>query len=168
MNYASFWSRLLAGLIDTVVLLIPSIIIVALFEPEFYSGPENHTDNPVTYFLLAGLWAIYQGGMESSRHQATLGKKLVKAYVSDTQGGRLSFSTAAIRCWPMYLPNLMIGLGAVAENSFQIEVGTSLTSLTIVLPVVSCIYIFQSDKNQGLHDWASGTLVLRKQKENNP
>jgi uncharacterized RDD family membrane protein YckC len=164
VDYASFWARLFAAIIDIVVLVVPSFIIIVIFESKTLLGTENQTDNPLMYFLLAGLWIIYQGGMESSKHQATAGKIILKIFVCNIRAERLSFSTAAVRCWPMYVTYLFDGLGYFVEGLFEIETVTHLTSIGIGLPAVACLHIFMSSKNQGLHDVVSGTLVLKNEK----
>ena len=103
--------------------------------------------------------------MESSKHQATLGKRIVKLYVTDTQGNRLSFYRAAIRCWHSYITNLTLGLGYVGEIAFQIKIIESLIGFAVAFPIISCLYIFLSPKNQGLHDFVADALVLKKQRE---
>ncbi|NIA67695.1 RDD family protein [Pelagibius litoralis] len=159
MKYAGFWARVLAGLIDVVALIVPSITIVLLSEPELISDPSNHQEKPLTYFLLVGLWAVYQGGMESSRLQATLGKLAIKVYVTDLRGRRLSFPTAAVRCWPMYLGNLALGLNAMVQT----DIGDTFVMAALGMSFWACLYIVISPQNQGLHDWISGTFVLAKQ-----
>lgn len=162
-SYAKFLPRLLAGLIDIAVLAVPSFCIFALTESNLLGSLADHKD-AISYLLLTALWAIYQGSMESSARQATVGKMLVKVYVTDVNGHRLSFNVAAFRCWPMYLGNLMLGLEALSRTGFQVELGGQLSLIGLVVSLISCLYILHSSKNQGLHDLVSGTLVVARPK----
>ena len=161
-TYASFLSRLLAAVIDTLVLLLPTLIIVLILEPEIFSAGEDFRGKSITYTALAALWAGYQGGMESSHFQATVGKLAVRAYVTDLHGNRLSFSTAVYRCWPMYIMNVVQGVQTAAENVFRFDLGGAVYFGTFITTVVSCLYVLWSPKNQGLHDQMCGTLVMRR------
>jgi uncharacterized RDD family membrane protein YckC len=161
-TYASFLSRVLAAVIDTVVLFLPTLLVVLVLEPEFFSAGEKFRGKSITYAALAALWAGYQGGMESTRYQATLGKLAVRAYVTDLRGNRLSFTTAAYRCWPMYILNVVQGVQVAIENVFRVDLGGAIYFGAFVTILVSCLYILWSPKNQGLHDQMLGTLVLKR------
>lgn len=99
--------------------------------------------------------------MESSRAQATLGKQLLKIYVTDDHGNRLSFSMAAIRCWPMYLPQLAHGAEFAASYYLDAWIYGTVIVPGILLPIISCLIIVYSPRNQGAHDWLVGTLVVK-------
>jgi uncharacterized RDD family membrane protein YckC len=161
-TYASFLSRVLAAVIDTVVLFLPTLLIVLVLEPDFFAAGEKFRGKSMTYTALAVLWAGYQGGMESSRYQATLGKLAVRAYVTDLQGDRLPFSTAAYRCWPMYILNIVQGVQVAVENVFSINLGGAIYFGAFATMLVSCLYVLWSPRNQGLHDQMFGTLVLKR------
>jgi len=99
--------------------------------------------------------------MESSRTQATLGKWLLKIFVTDVHGNRLSFSMAAIRCWPMYLPQLAHGANFAANFYLNAWIYGTVIVPGILLPIISCLLIIYLPRNQGAHDWLAGTLVVK-------
>jgi uncharacterized RDD family membrane protein YckC len=91
-----------------------------------------------------------------------LGKLVVRAYVTDLQGNRLPFVTAAYRCWPMYILNVVQGVQVAIENVFRVDMGGAIYFGAFVTMLVSCLYMLWSPKNQGLHDQMLGTLVLKR------
>jgi uncharacterized RDD family membrane protein YckC len=80
-------------------------------------------------------FGLYCASAESSVHQATPGKRLLKLKVVSTSHGRLTFPQATWRFYAKFLS-------------------------TFVLLVGFAIAIFHSRK-QTLHDMISGTLVVR-------
>jgi len=159
--FAGFWARLLAALIDTGILSALSYCTFTLIEFFPFDGAELYREL-IMWLSAAALWAAYQGWMETTKLQATFGKLLVGAYVTDLNGQRLPFSTAAIRCWPMYILYIVAGFEILTRGLLSVELDTTFTSILLPIPVIACLYIFLSPKNQGLHDIWSGTLVLRK------
>ena len=101
MEYAGFWRRLVASIIDALVLLIPNIIFIFI--------------NLAVPFLgsLLGIilgW-LYFALMESSNNQATLGKMALGIIVTDAQGNRISFGNATGRYFAKILSSLILLIG---------------------------------------------------------
>lgn len=136
--YATFGQRVVAYLIDYVLLLLvnaPLTLIVL-------GGRANDLSEPLdleSQLILAGLSLIvgwlYYGYAESSAHQATPGKRLVGLKVCDLEGQRCSFTRASGRYFGMIL-----------------------SSLTLLLGYVMCIF---TARRQCLHDKAARCLVVR-------
>jgi uncharacterized RDD family membrane protein YckC len=156
VEYAGFWLRFLAFLIDGVVMslavvlvLIPLIFLTGLgtllsrFHPD-----EEWNDAGVflivaVFFLfatvgLAVTW-LYHAWMESSEWQATVGKKALSLVVTDMAGQRVSFGRATGRHFAKIITNLV---------SFGIGLGYLMAAFTA--------------KKQALHDIIAGCLVLRR------
>ena len=85
--------------------------------------------------LAAGHW-LYCTLMESSRYQATLGKIVVGAIVTDLNGNRISFARANGRFFGKWIS------GAIFDIGFLMAAFT--------------------EKQQALHDIIAGTLVIQK------
>jgi uncharacterized RDD family membrane protein YckC len=156
VEYAGFWLRFLALLIDSVVMglgviliLIPLIFLTGLrgFLGEFHPDEEM---NDAGVFMLVGLvflvatgglvvtW-LYHALMESSEWQATVGKKALGLVVTDMAGNRASFGRATGRHFGKIITNLV---------SFGIGLGYLMAAFT--------------EKKQALHDMLAGCLVLRR------
>jgi uncharacterized RDD family membrane protein YckC len=154
VEYAGFWERLLALLIDSVVMsfgfvliLIPLFFLTGLGALVSRINPDEELNEAgifliiVTIFLasvvaLAVTW-LYHAWMESSEWQATVGKKALGLVVTDMAGQRVSFARATGRHF-----------GKIVTNMVPLFFGYILAGFTA--------------KKQALHDMLAGCLVLRR------
>jgi uncharacterized RDD family membrane protein YckC len=152
--YAGFWLRLVAYLIDSIVLTVILCILIGvgvLLVGFTYIRAATHNMNPEdpafasmifgwTMLLVAALlipiW-LYFAGMESSAHQGTLGKMALGLIVTDLNDQRISFGRATGRFFSKVI---------ITGNTFTI--GYIMAGFT--------------EKKQALHDMIASTLVLRK------
>jgi uncharacterized RDD family membrane protein YckC len=156
VQYAGFWLRVVAYLIDSVVM---GLAFMALFIPfamltgltavlgNIHPGDDPRNVGAVlggTFFLglftvaclgFLGAW-LYHAKMESSSWQATLGKKALNLRVTDLYGAPVSFNRATGR----HFAKLITGL-------IPLGVGFMLAGLT--------------ERRQALHDMIASCLVLR-------
>ena len=138
LKFAGFWIRVLAGIIDGIILIFPILFImwliftllkidlVTIADYFFHSQDYNSTlsveadltmqDMVYYYFVIVSL-AIWVYGIifEGSKLQATLGKMLFGLKVIDNTGNKISFTKAAGRnigkIFPFYLISIfMVGL----------------------------------------------------------
>ncbi len=156
VEYAGFWVRFLAWVIDNVVMgvgvvliLIPLIFLTGLrgFIGEFH--PNEDMNDAGIFMLIAFVFVLataslvvtwlYHALMESSEWQATLGKKALGLVVTDMAGQRVSFGRATGRHFAKIITNLA---------SFGIGLGYLMAAFT--------------EKKQALHDMLAGCLVLRR------
>lgn len=101
-NYAGFWKRLAATLIDALILMPVSYIVDGIV------GSEG-----VAILLGFVIGWLYNAGMESSEKQATLGKMVLGIYVTDLEGQRLQFTAATIRWLAQSLSAITLGVGYI-------------------------------------------------------
>ncbi len=144
--YAGFWLRLVASLIDSMVMLIPVTIIsfgVGFFV--FFLVEAGGTADDEAVEMLAGVLAqlvslvsgwLYYALMESSRYQATLGKMALGIIVTDIKGNRLNFSRATGRYFGKIVSALICYVGFFMAGF--------------------------TEKKQALHDLLASTLVVMK------
>lgn len=132
--YGGFWIRLVAYIIDAILLSIASGIVgsvfgVNIFNPdiEHYSGVANGIS------FLIGLF--YFALLESSERGATVGKMAMGLRVVTDKGERLSFANAVGRYFAKIVSALILGIGF--------------------------IMIAFTDRKRGLHDMIAGTLVIK-------
>lgn len=124
MNYAGFWRRFGALLIDAVILGLVSVITNLVLEQNVAAAVG----------VVIG-W-LYYAGMESSERQGTFGKSLLGIYVTDTDGGRISFLRATGRYFAKWLSGLILLIGYI------------MAAFTA--------------RKQALHDMLASTLVLHR------
>jgi uncharacterized RDD family membrane protein YckC len=156
VEYAGFWLRLVALVIDNVVLglgfflVVIPLLFLAGFRRFFDEFHPDETMNDIGFFMLIVflflaatgalvLTWLYHALMECSEWQATLGKKALGLVVTDKAGQRVSFGRATGRHFAKTITNLA---------SFGIGLGYLMAAFTA--------------KKQALHDMLSGCLVLRR------
>jgi uncharacterized RDD family membrane protein YckC len=154
VEYAGFWLRFFALLIDNVVLglgfvliLIPLIFLTGLHEVLGQFHPDEELNDAGIFvlmgfvFLLATaslvLTWLYHALMESSEWQATLGKKALGLVVTDMAGQRVSFGRSTGRHF-----------GKIITNMVPLFIGYIMAGFTA--------------KKQALHDMLAGCHVLRR------
>jgi uncharacterized RDD family membrane protein YckC len=147
MNYAGFWTRFLAALIDGIILAIVSIIITFIIGLILggAGGAVGGSDGASAGIGIASLitnvlsivvgW-LYYALQESSDKQATIGKQALGLTVTDLNGGQISFGKATIRHFGKWLSSLILLIGYIMAAF--------------------------TEKKQALHDIIAGTLVLKK------
>lgn len=142
--YAGFWIRFIALLIDSIILNILQIPVSLLILGRVTMVGFRATGDigevlvsMMSYILVAFLiqW-LYYASMESSVHQASLGKRAVGIKVCDINGERLSFAHATGRFFAKLLSSLTLGIGYLVAAF--------------------------NPRKQALHDIVAGTLVVYK------
>lgn len=93
--YAGYWIRVLAKLVDWLVLSICFLPFDLLFGTSFVYHPGGL--GPEAGAVVFAIFSLYSALMESSRWQATLGKRLAGVVVQDSNGDRISFFRAFAR-----------------------------------------------------------------------
>lgn len=143
VQYAGFWLRFVAVLIDGILIqlvvwpisLLPGVMssLSAVFLPTLWPG--LHPAHMSGRFGLAIIvsW-IYKAGMESSLQQATLGKTAMGLKVVDIYGCRISFARASARYF---------------------------AKLVSMIFLIGYIMAGFTERKQALHDMIADTLVLR-------
>jgi uncharacterized RDD family membrane protein YckC len=137
-NYAGFWLRVAAILIDLIVVVVASGILLSIVGIGFIN-----TENPDALFgPILGFYGgfqvavvLYFSLLESSKWQATLGKRAVGILVTDLAGQKIGFGRALGR----YLAKFISGI--------ILYVGFFMAGFT--------------ERKQGLHDIIAGTLVVK-------
>jgi len=150
-RYGGFWLRLLAHLIDHVILgaiaaplffmlVLPSIVRV-INEAERNREPSPEliiaiVSSVFIYIVLAfvGQW-LYEALLTSSSWQATLGKRVLQLKVTDEFGNRIGFGRATGRFFAKIVSSMFFCIGFI------------MVGLT--------------DRKRGLHDMLAGTLVMK-------
>jgi uncharacterized RDD family membrane protein YckC len=132
LNFAGFWIRVVAYLIDGVTLWVVNLIIAFAF-----FGGYSFTEPNLGLSLFSMLIGIaYFTGMESSFRQATLGKMAVGIRVGDEQGEQITFGNALGRYFAKILSALILCIGFMMAG--------------------------WDEKKQGLHDKLASTYVFYK------
>ncbi len=153
-EHAGFWRRVVAYIIDAIVISIPlyAIMFLAGLGPLLMMGgidPSTMTPSQeqqlaasmgigmlIIFPLAIVLPWLYFAIMESSGKMATLGKMALGIIVTDTEGNRISFWRATGRYFGKIVSGIILYIGF--------------------------IMVAFTEKKQGLHDMMADTLVVMK------
>jgi uncharacterized RDD family membrane protein YckC len=122
MTYGGFWIRVLAYIIDGILVGI----VVGILTLTTDDAARNTVSTIVSW--------LYFAFMESSARQATFGKSLLNMQVTDEQGQRISFLRATGRHFAKFLSAiiLLIGFIMVAFDSRKQGLHDKLASTLVV------------------------------------
>jgi len=145
-EYAGFWLRVVAYLIDSIILGVCQVPIFIVMVLIIGAMKNNGTDDQSMYGvalvlnLVAGLLGVlitlgYFAGFECTK-QATPGKMALGLQVTDVAGNRISF------------------LHAIGRNA-----GKIVSSMILCIGYVMSAF---TERKQCLHDMMAGTLVVKK------
>lgn len=157
-DFAGFWKRFAAYIIDSILLYGVSLILELFIFPIFgikmsnlvttntsaYNNPYDPVSLPSgfwkTYLIIVIVTAIinwlYYALMESSSKQATIGKMAVGIKVTNYQGERIGFGRATGRFFAKYI------------SGFTLCIGFLMAGFT--------------NNKQALHDMIASTYVVNK------
>ena len=143
MEYAGFWRRSAALVIDAILLgIVQAVFTIAFVSSLADVDPNDEAAAVVTIttlnlVILAIGW-LYFAVMESSKVQATLGKMLIGIVVTDVNGQPIGFGRATGRYFGKFISSLILMIGYLMAAFTQ--------------------------RKQALHDIMAGCLVVRKPK----
>ena len=154
--YAGLGRRIIAFIIDFILILVFDLVVTSvlgllrgvqnLYFYAYQHAPiESLTPEGTRVALVTSIIAsygilfvvipwLYYASFESSRSQATPGKVLIHAQVTDLEGRRVSYARATIRFFAKFI--------------------------SLVILFIGFIMIGFTKKKQGLHDKIAGCLVL--------
>lgn len=181
-QYAGFWYRAGAAVIDCLILTIVGyVILFFLLQGLSIWSTLNHIArsdaellwNTVTFWTRVILGGIYCVSFESSVLQATPGKLVFGLRLYAVTGHNITF----FRAWNRYLSKLLyfavsillITIVTIDTYTFHYWLALKLFYVclaSLVLSFIACIVghamIFKSAKKQTFHDWLSGVVVVKK------
>ena len=135
VKYAGLGIRILAYIIDS-IFIIPLCFLIE----HLIFGNANFEENTMLRNILnLSIWTIYYGVSESSKYQATIGKKICGIMVIDVEGNRLTFKKAYLRFLAQFISIIPLGFGIWA--------------------------IATDEKKQAWHDMLMNCYVVKNQKE---
>ena len=155
VDYAGFWMRFFAWMIDGALLTGIAFIVLGRLVNlarvgSIFSDDLQPLDDMDDWYAVLGLGAtlafvlfyiligwLYHAFMESSPWQGTIGKRALGIVVTDINGGRINFGRASGRFF-----------GRLVSNMIPLGIGYILAGFT--------------QQKQALHDLISNCLVLRK------
>jgi len=140
IEYAGFWLRVVAGIIDIIVFMALTVIAggilgLILGATGNLDVIDQLPDEFYQIFSMTVAW-LYYASLESSKKQATIGHLALKLKVTDENNKRISFLRATGRHFSKILSGLIFSIGF--------------------------LMIAFTKKKQGLHDIIAKCLVVKK------
>jgi uncharacterized RDD family membrane protein YckC len=153
-NYAGFWYRFIAWIIDRILLSVVGWIIIgpilaAIGVASHFSITDfqDVEDLGSLVAILGAMFGValvvhalihlfYHALFEASKYQGSVGKMALGIIVTDVAGQKLDFGKAFVRNLCKYISGLTLYVGYIIAGF--------------------------TDKKQALHDLIAGTLVVRK------
>lgn len=155
-NYAGFWLRFVAVIIDGLLLgavqfiaIMPILGIMGIGLPTDIQSLESADETNmipmfsqmmamagVTQIVFLTIQTLYFSFMESSKYQASIGKMVLGLKVTDVNGNPLDFTKALVR------------------NLCKI-----ISSMILLIGYLMAAF---TEKKQALHDMIASTLVVKK------
>ncbi|WP_426690515.1 RDD family protein [Rhodanobacter ginsengiterrae] len=153
-DYAGFWKRVAAYILDAIILYIPQMLIEKAFggdaakaalqqaaldgvgNPDALMAANMHYYSTMwpAMLLIMVIGILYFTICESSAWQGTVGKLALGIRVTDLDGNRISFARAFGRYFAKILSAIIFAIGF--------------------------LMVAWTQRKQGLHDMICGTLVL--------
>jgi uncharacterized RDD family membrane protein YckC len=142
--YAGFWLRAVAYLIDSLIISFPMLLVGSLDPSKFVIFPDPNSASrlaipqltPLAIALVVPFVWLYYAIFEASSWQATPGKRVLRLYVTDLNGRRITFARATIRHFAKMISSLTFLAGYIVAGF--------------------------TEKKQTLHDIIASCLVLRR------
>ena len=152
-NYAGFWLRFVAAIIDGILLgavIYPIITILGIGAVANSAESMESMDEAQAMSAMGGMmamgfatnavvfviWTLYYSLMESSSKQASVGKMVLGLKVTDVNGNKLDFVKALIRNASKLISSFILCIGYIMAGF--------------------------TEKKQALHDMIASTLVVKK------
>ncbi|MDP4605628.1 MAG: RDD family protein [Erythrobacter sp.] len=135
MNFAGFWIRVLAYIIDIIPLLIIGVVLALVSGESIIEPDPSAPVYGITDLIGLVIGIAYFVGFESSAYQATPGKMALGLIVTDSDGRRISPMRAVGRYFAKILSGLILMIGF--------------------------IMVAFTERKQGLHDMIASTLVVK-------
>ena len=132
--YGGFWIRLVAYIIDAILLGILGGVLASIFGIPLMQTDWEHYDPTLNLVSFAIGW-LYFALLESSERGATVGKMAMGLRVVTSDFQRLSFMNATGRYFAKILSAIILGIGF--------------------------LMIAFTDRKRGLHDMIADTLVIK-------
>ncbi|MEM7780662.1 MAG: RDD family protein [Pseudomonadota bacterium] len=135
-QYGGFWIRVVAYIIDAIILGIAGAVIGGILGAVIgVGGGSQDAAGGVGGLVGLVLGIAYFTVLESSDWQATVGKKAMGLIVTDTDGNKITW----LRALGRYAGKLLSG----------------------AILLIGYIMIAFTERKQGLHDMLASTLVLK-------
>ena len=104
VSHAGFWDRGLAKLIDWILIGLGFSLVDLVFGTSLVIGRGSSQPGALDGLVAFVFFCFYSAWFESSKHQATFGKRLIGIVVTDLHGNRIPFWRTLLRSGIQIIP----------------------------------------------------------------
>jgi uncharacterized RDD family membrane protein YckC len=150
----SFWRRLLAFIVDAILVGIVGGIIAIPFSDAFCR--MGNWGRLVGFCIALPYYAIFNSVVGKGQ---TIGKRLLSLEVVDARGSAISLETSFLRYAVFSIPFILNGIILPAQTPWIIS---NLIYFVLFATIAGTFYLvcFNRNTRQGIHDLAVGTYVV--------
>lgn len=153
---SGFWKRIIAFVVDGLILGIVGFIIVRLLGP--YGYELGSWGRVIGFIISLSYYSILNSCLGGGQ---TIGKRIFKICVVNKDGECISISNALLRSFILIIPQFANGMTIPLrlQNNWFVIGMINLVTFGIGFGLVY-FYIFNRNTRQSLHDLISGTYVV--------
>ncbi|MFC3158930.1 RDD family protein [Chryseobacterium arachidis] len=157
---SKFWTRILAMLIDSLILGVFGFLLGLIFNTFFISIGE--TAKLIGWVISLIYFSVLNSKINKGQ---TFGKKIMNIQVVDIQGNFISLKNSFIRAFILTTPFFLNGLKIKGVSTFSpITIVQGIIIFTVGLGII-IFYIFNKQTRQSVHDIAVKTYVVKEHRE---
>ena len=136
--YGGFWRRVLAGLIDALIILVVSVpLLLGIYGPDYFMNPEGRMVQGTADFLISYVFPLVATVVFWKYRAATPGKMVMGLKIVNADDFAPLTTPQAIGRYLAYIPAMLV-LG------------------------IGLLWVAFDARKQGWHDKLAGTVVIRR------
>jgi len=150
MTYPQWWERLVAAIIDGIILFIVQFILAAVF----IAIVGQIAGGMLAILFATGIVVGYKVFFESGTWQATPGKMVFGLQVINESGGRAKPMEAFMRTWPWWI-------GLIQILGYAIGAPMLLSFLVLLVYIGIVVTFFVDPLGRCIHDATAKMHVIK-------
>jgi uncharacterized RDD family membrane protein YckC len=154
VEYAGFWRRFFALLIDSIIIGILAAVVSFIVDASIYL-------NYLVTFLVAVLYFSF--GFWGKAKGQTIGKRFLGLQVVDLSGRGPNYGRALLRSLPIAILLVSLQVGDLPQVGYPLSILINISDYAIAIFVSLSILItvILHPQKRGIHDMLAGTLCIR-------
>lgn len=158
-QYNTFWPRLVATIIDSIVFIVLGMVIAII-------PVENNKSNFIIVQLLYSLLPLTYFVICHGKYGYTIGKKMMNIKVTRVDEKNLiGYGRAFYRESVWFLTNMALIVYLIMENQNSDTIETNALRIgfytSIVWSLLELVTMLMNEKRRAIHDFIAGSVVIK-------
>lgn len=111
--FAGFWIRVVAAIIDGIILLVPNVLIGMVLGGEVDPQTGQAAGGGLAGLISLLVYFAYYTALQGGKWQATIGKRVLGIHVMRTDGSPITYARAFGRYMASILSGLLLMIGYI-------------------------------------------------------